>query len=258
MIEMLTVNPAKKSYDGWGPWPKPSNTDLSDWYETPDGFAALYKFQTYSSFDLQTQNLINLCGLNSTMKPMVINPLWRKFYLDGWILYTPVFPIGNGSLWEEIFAAGCGDGQKVISYGGATYAVELWSIKKGNGTITEQTLANRATPGYSSGSDYNRTLLNLCNDTPLLGDREPGTPAWGANGNGGNITSAVMMGKNHNIPYNSYTWMRNYCIVDGSGEGGAQRPALNVSDNVAYTWYELDNPQFRVGRTWRPVLRRLT
>lgn len=259
MLELLTVGSQGRDTDGWGPFPLPEESDLANHYETEGGFAGYYKpSSSVAGFSLSTSLLLDHANIPN-MQVMATSPIWRAFYLDGWILHIPVYPIGQGALWKEIFDAGCGDGKKTFVHkDGKTYAIELLSIKKGNGVITEQTLDNRAAPEYSKGSDFNRTILNLCTDPVLRGDRGPGDPVWGSvPGMGGGLTSQQMMGVGFGSTYNSYSWMRNYTIVDGSGEGGSQRPSLNVSGNLSYSWYEKDNPTYRTGKTWRPVLRRL-
>lgn len=244
MQEGMLMQQQKK---GGGNWPLPPLSEFRRYYDTPgDGFAGWYGILPSSEF-MTNIEFQALCGTNYFWNTGAVSTPWFKFYLDGKILFSHLFPICSGMTWGDLDRQGLargGDDGKVIVYKGNRYLVRLWRAAVED-SVRMNDLSERPSPPFETGSEWHRLMLNLTQATTLRGDRGVGDTPWA------NYTARDMLGPDSN----GYTWFLNELTVPDGRVGRIQIPALNNTSDMSYVFMEApDLPQYAAGRWWRPVL----
>lgn len=235
--------------------PIPPLSEFKAYYDHPDedkfvGYYGIYGYQAMTS----TANLIQMCELNGIATSRVAFPNWFKFFIDGKIIYTTHVPIASGMSWEDLNQRGLVYGGKIIRLGGKNYKVRLFKTLADDVdslVLPTSPALDNYKPFYTEGSEYNRTILNCCKDSPQPGEREPGSPAWDI------YTGGMLAGLAQNNFSLSYVWMQEELVHFDGRKGRLQRPSLNVTNSIAHAWFNDPNPAnpaFKAGSCWRPVL----
>lgn len=230
--------------------PKPDNSEFIHYYDDPDPnkFVGFYGYRTEASF-------ISFNDLSNALKvPGYATPAgnqWLKYYIDGKIIFIPMRPIRTNLLYENFTSCDLISGKKKINIATGPDAgsykvrlvnslppgVKLYVNPPGDDPFHE--------PLFTSGSEYNRTLLNMVDDATMRGDRGAGDPPWsdkksidfiGVDWSGGNV---------------SYTLVDGLYKSDRFRESRFLRPSLNVNSNLGM-FFPLDNLAQKM--SWRPVL----
>lgn len=251
MLESMLVQ-GKEEAGSNKPFPVPPLSEFKAYYDHPDEdkFVGYYGIYGYTDV-INTASLISLCGLSGIATQRVAYPNWFKFFIDGKIIYTSHVPIASDVTWDTLNDLGLVYGSKIISISGKKYKVRLFKTLPGDADsykLPRTPALDNNKPFYTEGSEYNRTILNCCKNSPQPGERAPGSPPWDI------YTGEMLSGTAPGNFVLSYTWMQEEFFHYDGRKGRIQRPSLNVTANISHAWFFDRGEVAAYSCTWRPVL----
>lgn len=252
MIESMLI---QNMASGENPaFPVPPLSEFKKYYDHPDEdkFVGYYNTLGYQAY-ISAESLINECKLNNVATMQTRYPNWMKFFIDGKIIAIAQTPIASNVSWDELNERGLVYGEKIITISGKKYKVRLLkTLAEGDRyELPPNTALDNQKPFYTVGSEYNRTILNMVNNSQQPGERNQGEAPWE------NYNGAMLTGKGLTGIYLSYVWMQEFFLHSDGRNGRIQRPSLNVTDNIAHAWFNPPTPEvpaYKTGACWRPVL----